>query len=195
VGIRDLTPFLVHTPEPGEWLFAWKTPPKGASIIEVVFDGAPVLPADCPPAVPAGDSSIMLHAFQASTFGEKLRFEPQWFKNTVGYWTIGTDQATWKLSVDQPGTYSVAVLQGYGKDQGGSDAAISLMLGDEVKTSLKFQTIDTEHFQNFRWNHLGTMDIAQAGAYELRIRPTRIAKAALFDVRSIHLVKQAKSPD
>ena len=37
---------IKFTPEPGEWLFAWKAPPKGAAIIEVVFDRAPVLPAD-----------------------------------------------------------------------------------------------------------------------------------------------------
>jgi hypothetical protein len=186
---------VTFTPEPGEWLFSWKAPPKGAPILEVVFDRVPVLPADCPPAVPAGDGSIMLHAFEASTFGEKLRFEPQWFKNTVGYWTVGTDYASWKLRVDQPGTYSVAVLQGCGKDQGGSDAVISIHQSDEVKGTLKFQTIDTGHFQNFRWNHLGIIEIDQSGVFELRILATRIAKNALFDVRSIHLVKQAKKPD
>jgi hypothetical protein len=191
----DLEAELKFLPEPGEWLFSWNELPKGAPIIEVVFDRAPVLLADCLPAVPAGDSSIMLHAFEASTFGEKLRFEPQWFKNTVGYWAVGTDYATWTLTVDQPGTYSVAVLQGCGKDQGGSDAVITLRQGDKVKADLRFQTIDTGHFQNFRWNHLGVVDLAQAGEYELRIDATRIAKAALFDVRAIHLVKQAKSPE
>lgn len=181
-------------PEPAEWIFSWKSAPVSEPVIEVVFDTEPVLPADCAGAVPAGDGSVMLHAYQASTFGEKLRFEPQWYKNTVGYWAVGTDYATWNLKVDQPGDYSVAVLQGCGKGQGGSDAAITLRQGDKVKAELAFQTIDTGHFQNFRWNHLGTISISAAGDYQLRIEARRIAKVALFDVRTIHLVKQAKRP-
>ena len=127
-----------------------------------------------------------------NTFGEKLRFEPQWYKNTVGYWAVASDYATWDLKIQQPGTYTVAVLQGCGKGHGGSDAVISLRQGNDVKAMLPFQTIDTGHFQNFRWNHLGTIDVAEGGTYQLRIGAERIAQNALFDVRAIHLVRQAK---
>lgn len=183
---------LKFWPEPQQWIFSWKTDAAEKSVIEVVFDSKPVLPPDCPRAVPAGDGSVMLQAYQASTFGEKLRFEPQWYKNTVGYWAVPTDYAIWNLTIDQPGTYSVAVLQGCGEGQGGSDAVITLRTGDEVKAELPFKTIDTGHFQNFRWHHLGTIDVSEAGEYELRIDAKRIAKVALFDVRTIHLVRQAK---
>jgi hypothetical protein len=179
-------------PEPQQWIFSWQTAPAESPVIEVVFDSTPLLPADCPAASPAGDGSIMLHAYQASTFGEKLRFEPQWYKNTVGYWTIASDYATWELTIDQPGSYSVAVLQGCGKGQGGSDALITLRQGDQVKAELSFQTIDTGHFQNFRWHHLGAVNLTASGPYQLRLVARRIAKAALFDVRTIHLVRQAK---
>ena len=183
---------LKFVPEPETWVFSWKQVPEESPTIKVVFDQQPVMPADCEKASPAGDGSVMLHAYQASTFGEKLRFEPQWYKNTVGYWTIPTDYATWDLAIDQPGTYSVAALQGCGQGQGGSDALMSLRQGDQVKVELPFKTIDTGHFQNFRWNHLGMITITEAGDYQLRIAPTRIAKGALFDVRMIHLVRQAK---
>ena len=85
----------------------------------------------------------------------------------------------------------MAVLQGCGKGQGGSDAVISLRQDGQVKAELTFQTIDTGHFQNFRWNHLGMIELPAAGTYQLRIDATRIAKVALFDVRTIHLVRQA----
>ena len=183
---------LKFWPEQGEWVFSWKQRPTDADVIEVVFDAPPVLPEDCPQATAAGDGSIRLHAFQARTFGEKLRFEPQWYKNTVGYWTIPTDYATWDFEVDQPGTFSVALLQGCGAGQGGSDALLTLRQADNVATELPFQTIDTGHFQNFRWSHAGHVVIEESGTYELRIQPTRIAKNALFDVRAIHLVRQAK---
>lgn len=186
---------LKFVPEPQEWVFSWKTAPAERPVIEIVFDLPPVLPADCPLAAPAGDGSVMLHAYQASTFGEKLRFEPQWYKNTVGYWAVATDYATWDLTIDQSGTYSVAVLQGCGQGQGGSDATITLEQGTQVKAELPFQTIDTGHFQNFRWNYLGMIEVPDAGKYKLRISPQRIAKVALFDVRMIHLVRQAKTPN
>ena len=178
-------------PEQEEWVFSWKQSPPQAAVIEVVFDRTPVLPSDCPEARPAGDNSIMLHAYQASTFGEKLRFEPQWYKNTVGYWTVASDYATWKLQVTEPGTYSVALLQGCGKGQGGSDAVITLAKDSDVKAELPFKTVETGHFQNFRWNHLGHVELNETGSYLLRLDAKRIAANALFDVRMIHLVRQA----
>ncbi|MCB9949953.1 MAG: hypothetical protein H6824_03115 [Planctomycetaceae bacterium] len=181
-------------PEPNEWIFSWKPQGDEDALLKIRFDTQPLLPVDCPIATPNGDGSVMLHAYQASTFGEKLRFEPQWYKNTVGYWAVATDYATWKLKLDAPGTYSVAVLQGCGSGQGGSDAKLTLSQTDKVEAEVAFQTIDTGHFQNFRWNHLGFVTVTTAGEYELRITPVRIAKGALFDVRTIHLVKQATAP-
>ncbi|MEZ5942577.1 MAG: hypothetical protein R3C18_14380 [Planctomycetaceae bacterium] len=181
-------------PEPSEWVFSWKPQSDEGALLKISFDTEPLLPVDCPVATPNGDGSVMLHAFHASTFGEKLRFEPQWYKNTVGYWAVATDYATWKLKLDAPGTYSVAVLQGCGGGQGGSDAKLTLSQADKVEAEVSFQTIDTGHFQNFRWNHLGFVTVEAAGEYELRIAPVKIAKGALFDVRTIHLVKQASAP-
>lgn len=179
-------------PEPERWDFSWQKPPAGNTRIKVVFETEPKLPAQITPARPAADGSIMLHANQAMTFGDKLRFEPQSFKNTVGYWTVPADYVTWSLKIDEPGDYSVAILQGCGDGQGGSDALLSLRDDDLVVSELPFRPIDTGHFQNFRWNHLGQISVKQSGTYQLRIHPTRIAKAALCDIRSVHLVKQAK---
>ncbi|WP_145384828.1 hypothetical protein [Stieleria neptunia] len=183
---------LGFVPEPDHWRFSWNAAVAAEALIKVEFDGAPLLPDEVSPTEPAGDASVMLHAHHAATFGEKLRFEPQWYKNTVGYWTVAKDYATWELKLDQSGRYSVAVLQGCGEGQGGSDALISIREGASTVAELPFQTIDTGHFQNFRWNHLGDITVTKSGTYQLRIEAKRIAKGALFDVRAIHLVKQAK---
>lgn len=179
-------------PEPDHWVFSWKDSVDPGVMIKVVFDGDPLLPGQCSPAKAAGDGSIMLLAHQATTFGEKLRFEPQWYKNTVGYWTVPTDYATWDLRIDAAGDYSVAVLQGCGQGQGDSDALITIRDAQATVDQLAFQTVDTGHFQNFRWNHLGHVKIDKPGEYQLRINADKISKNALFDVRAIHLVKQAK---
>ena len=198
---------LKIVPEPDVWVFSWKKTPASESVIIVEFDRDPRSDNASMIATSAGDGSVMLHACHARTYGEKLRFEPQWYKNTVGYWTVGDDYVTWTFDIDQAGTFSVAILQGCGRGQGGSDAELTVFQGVE-KTgvekpgaekreaekvdSLSFQTIDTGHFQNFRWNDLGQVTISEPGRYTLRIEPKRIAKAALCDIRMVHLVRQAK---
>ncbi|MCA9056803.1 MAG: hypothetical protein KDA75_23430, partial [Planctomycetaceae bacterium] len=144
---------LKFAPEPNEWVIRWKDVANAGQVIEIMFDAPPLLPQDCPTPAATGDGTLLLHAYQAATHGEKLRFEPQWYKNTVGYWTMPDDYATWKLRLDQPGTYSVAILQGCGNGQGGSDVLLSLRTGDQVTAELPFQIVETGHFQNFRWNH------------------------------------------
>jgi hypothetical protein len=182
---------LKFVPEPREWVFLWKDAPADVSVIEIIFDAEPVLLRDLPAIRSAADGSVLLHAYQATTHGEKLRFEPQSFKNTVGYWTVPTDYATWNVAIEQPGRFAVAVLQGCGQGQSGSDGVISLRRQDNVKAERPFRTLDTGHFQNFRWRHLGEITLADAGEYELRIEAKKIAKNAFCDVRAVHLVRQA----
>ena len=101
--------------------------------------------------------------------------------------------AEWNFVADQPGTFTVAVLQGCGAGQGGSVVVASVRTATDEVDRLSFQTIDTGHFQNFRWNHLGSVTIPAAGSYQLRLTPGKIAKAAVFDVRMVHLVRQARA--
>lgn len=183
---------LQFSPEPQFWRLSWHSAPAAIPVIEVRFDAPPVPATEAPMAAPAGDGSVMLHAHQAETHGEKLRFEPQPHKNTVGYWTVPADHAVWQLKIDQPGTFAVSVLQGCGQGQGGSEALVSLRRGDRIHAKLTFSTIDTGHFQNFRWVDAGTVELADAGDYQLQLDAKRIAGVALFDVRAIHLVRQAK---
>jgi hypothetical protein len=179
-------------PEPTYWVLSWKKPPSTAKLILISFDSSAILPSELAPAVPRGDGTIELHAFQGMTNGEKLRFEPQPHKNTVGYWTIPTDSVSWRFSSKSPGTYSIGLLQGCGEGQGASRASIEIVDANGVVVAQQeFVTIDTGHFQNFRWNHVGHVEIP-SGNLSLRIKPIQIAKGALFDVRTIQLVKQAK---
>ncbi len=183
---------LTLVPEPQHWVISWKKAPgpsaKGTLVL--TFDTPTALPEELSPAVSAADQSITLHAYQATTTGEKVRYEPQPHKNTVGYWVGKEDAASWTIEIAAPGKYSVAVLQGCGKSQGGSEAILQVMQGHEVKAELSFQTVDTGHFQNFQWCHLGYLNLTEAGKQRLIIKPKQIAKAALFDVRSIQLVRQ-----
>lgn len=177
---------IVH-PEPNEWLVRWKPSVTFAKDLVLTFDGPPWLADEIKPIHQAGDGTLTMHACQATTHGEKLRFEPQPHKNTVGYWAVATDFATWKLHVDRPGEFNVGILQGCGQGQGGSEAELIVRSSLGNAATLEFTTVDTGHFQNFIWRDLGKIQMEQAGDYELMIKPTRIAKGALMDVRMLHL--------
>lgn len=180
-------------PEPTLWRVRWKKRPAEASVILFDCDWSPLLASEQEPIAPAGDGSLLLRACQATTHGEKLRYEPQSFKNTVGFWTKADDQASWAIDVARPGCYALAILQGCGKGQGGSDAVLTISPHGQPGISLPFSPLETGHFQNFRWLDLGTVVLETTGLHELRVKPTKIAKAALCDIRAISLVPQAKA--
>ena len=178
------------TPEQTEWLISWKEKPQDADTLVLRFGTSPKLLSETKPIHAQADGSYLLPAHRATVDGEKVRYEPQPYKNTVGYWTGARDQATWNLDVEQPGTFNVAILQGCGKGQGGSQASITMTPegADASEVALDFEVLETGHFQNFQWRQLGTLQL-QDGKYTLTVSPKEIANKALMDVRAIHLVR------
>jgi hypothetical protein len=128
------------------------------------------------------DGTIVLPARTAEVHGVMLRFEPLPHKNTLGFWVNQDDWASWEFTVASPGTFTVEVLQGCGKGQGGSEVEVAV--GGQV---LKFTVEDTGHFQNFKPREIGTVKIDKAGRHTLAIRPRTRAKAAVMDVRQVTL--------
>lgn len=173
--------------EQDHWIVRWTRRPDSASVIALTFDMPPQLLSELEPIKSAGDGSILLPACRAVTTGEKIRYEPQTFKNTVGYWTGKQDRCQWKFDTMRTGTFNVEVLQGCGTGQGGSRAKLSLP-ESESAASLEFDVLETGHFQNFLWRHLGTIDITTSGVHSLKIEPIEIKRAALVDIRAVQLI-------
>ena len=69
------------------------------------------------PFVTPAQGDIRLHAKDARVHGEKLRYEPQPQKNTLGFWTKPEDWADWEFEVKTPGTYEVEVTAGLRQGQ------------------------------------------------------------------------------
>ena len=181
-------------PELDSWIISWKERPAGAEAIALHFDQRPVLASEVRPIIATGDGSLMLPAHRARTSGEKIRYEPQTFKNTVGYWVGKQDSARWEILIVEPGKFNVGILQGCGAGQGGSQASLSLLRkGDDVVTQVDFEVLETGHFQNFQWRHVGVLEVLEPGKYQLQIAPQKIHKAALMDVRAVHLVPVPES--
>lgn len=180
-------PKLIVHPEPNEWSVRWKPDVEFSKAVVLSFDSTPLLAEEVKPIRQASDGTLTLHAHQATTAGELLRFEPQPHKNTVGYWTVPGDSATWKINVNSPAAFNVGILQGCGKGQGGSEAVLVLKSPSGAESTLDFEVEETGHFQNFVWRGLGLIQLDEKGVWDLTVRPRKISKKALMDVRMIHL--------
>lgn len=180
-------------PEPGEWTLEWTQNLPDTKVIELELESAPVS-LEHPPVIAAtADGSIWLAAHQARTGGTRLRYEPQPYKNTVGYWADAGDFAAWDFQIERPGLFAVAILQGCGAGQGGSDAEITVRQENSEVANLAFEVEETGHFQNFRWRTIGHIELKNVGRHELKLAAVKIANAALVDVRAVHLVRQASA--
>jgi hypothetical protein len=128
------------------------------------------------------DGTIVMHARTAEVHGTMLRYEPLPHKTTLGYWVNATDWTSFEFTVSQPGTFTVEVLQGCGKGQGGSEVEVAV--GEQ---KLTFTVEDTGHFQNFKARDIGTVNIDKPGRYSLTVKPLKKAAAAVMDVRQVTL--------
>jgi hypothetical protein len=128
------------------------------------------------------DGTIVLPARTANVHGKQLRFEPLPHKNTLGFWIDAADWASWDFTVTHPGKFRVTVLQGCGKDQGGSEVEIAV--GDQ---RLTFVVEDTGHFQNFKRRDIGSIPIYRARTFSLEVRAKKKAAEAVMDIREIRL--------
>ncbi len=160
-----------------------KAPATGPQVVCVEVKGKPRMAGDPVVGDAAEDGSITLPAHNAVTHGKLLRYEPQPHKNTVGYWADEADWAEWKLRVAKPGRYTVQLLQGCGKGQGGS--AVKVVVAGQT---LDYTVEDTGHFQNFVERPAGTIALDKAGDYTLELRAAKKAKGAVMDVRQVKLV-------
>jgi hypothetical protein len=134
-------------------------------------------------AMPDDTGTVSLHAYQAITVGERLRYEPQPNKNTLGYWTNPEDYPEWLFQVAKPGKYRVVIHQACGKDQDGSSAEVRV--GEET---IRFKVKDTKSFQTFEARRVGTLKIESTEPQSLQIHITRLRKTAAMDLRLVELI-------
>lgn len=177
-------PVIVH-PEIKYWEIRFKGAPVSPNVV-LEFDSYPSTIDEATPTKQAGDGTLTLRCSQGITAGEKLRFEPQPHKNTIGYWAVAADSVSWPVQISRAGAFNVGLLQGAG-EKGGGIARISVSRNGEIVDSFEYQVKVTGHFQNFIWQPAGALTVAQPGEYSIRIEAVKIDTVALMDVRQVHL--------
>jgi arylsulfatase A len=157
------------------------TPPTGAINPTLTTSSAAI---DTGP----GPGAIFLHARDAKVHGQKLRYEPQPHKDTLGFWVVQDDWAEWEFDAPKAGTFTVQLQQGCGKGNGGAE--IEVAVADQ---SLTMKVEETGHFQRFIPRAIGTVTLTQPGKYTLSIKAKTKPHAAVMDLRRVALVAAPNS--
>lgn len=126
-------------------------------------------------------SEITLTAATGTPHGKNLRYEPESYKNVLGYWTELDDWADWDLTIPKDGKYEIEVQCGCGANNGGS--VVRLEVGSE---SLLWTVRETGHFQNMIIENIGSVNL-KAGKCKLAVKPQSKKGAAVMDIRTIVL--------
>ncbi len=145
--------------------------------------GIELIPA--PESEPHGqsiDGLIHLDAKTATTYSEKMRYEPKPEKNCLGFWVDEKDWAEWKFDVSSPGKFQVTLTQGCGNGNGGSEVAV-LIDGQ----TFRFTVEETGGFQNWKERELGVVEFKLEGEHKLAIKPLSKAAKAIMDVQKVVL--------
>jgi arylsulfatase A len=128
-----------------------------------------------------GAGAVMLHARDARVTGTKLRYEKEPHKDTLGVWTHMKDHAEWTFTVPGSGKFVLEVLQACGNKSGGSEVEVAM----QGKT-LKFEVMETGHFQRFVPREIGTV-MLDAGHATLTVRALTKPGVAVMDLRRVVL--------
>jgi hypothetical protein len=174
----------LYIPTAGEVPFMLLTPPTEQALVVREIALIPACEGDTP--VQAADGSLILHAKDATTWAENLRYEPKPEKNCLGFWTDPEDFAEWEFEVSKPGRYRVIVHHGCGGGNHGSEVEVRL-----EGQSLKFTTQDTGGFQNWQPVEVGVIELPRKGRARLSIDPLNKVKSAVLDVQKIELLPVA----
>jgi len=176
----------VQVEKPGTYPFVLYVAATGAEsgfeIHEIAFVPVPEGPAPQQQA----DGTLILEAKAATTWSENMRYEPKPEKNCLGFWTSEDDFAEWSFDVTKPGRYKVAVFQGCGGGNEGSEVAVKL---DDQE--MKFITQDTGGYQSWKEIPVGEIEIKNPGLKRLVIDPVNKVKGAVLDVQKVVLTPTA----
>jgi len=131
--------------------------------------------------------AIRLVASESKTHGTRIRYEPETYKNVVGYWTEVADWVEWEFDSSIDGTFEVQVHCGCGTGNGGSDVDVTVETDGSDPQTLPWKVRTTGHFQNIVIEPVGRVQIRK-GKVRVTVKPKKKSAAAVCDIRQIVLI-------
>jgi hypothetical protein len=133
------------------------------------------------------DSSVILHARNATIHGVKAQYHPEPHVDAVAFWTEPSDWVSWTFNVKTPGRFDVELMEACANGQGGSEVEVSV--GDRTIRSV---IPETGGWQRFQSRVIGEVELSRTGEFRLAIKPLRKAGDAVMDLRQVRLVPKTE---
>jgi alpha-L-fucosidase len=140
-------------------------PDANASVVVLEIEGQPEVLAAAPTLRPAADGSITLHAAEAITHGEQIKFEGGESRDCIGFWLNPDDWVEWQFTVARPGKLEVTAeiaAQGSG--------SFTIDVGGQC---LKGKAPNTGDYGKFEKLVLGTIDLPASGKASLAVKAVK----------------------
>ena len=125
------------------------------------------------------DGTVLLPADLAEIHGGGARVETIGGQPNVGWWTNPDDSISWRFRLSKPGRFDIIASVATPAES----SKFELAAGDQ---RLVAEVSSTGNYQTFKAVRLGTIELKQAGACELSIKPVRNQWQAI-NLRSITL--------
>lgn len=127
------------------------------------------------------DGVVTLSTRDPDIHGRYARYEFGSGKDNIGYWVDPTDFVTWDFVVERGGSFTVQVTYACAKGVGGSEYLVSV-----AGRQLQGRVCDTGSWTKFITESIGTVKLG-AGRYRLTVRPLRIVRGVLMNLKRIVL--------
>ena len=131
----------------------------------------------------AKDGRVLMMAKTATLHGDAIKYEVGEGKDNIGSWTKTEDFASWRLAVEQGGTFAVSLT--WSCTDGSEDGEFVVATGGQELSGTIAATGDWTKFQTIE---LGNVTLA-AGIHELTVKPKAIPKGALMNLKSISIAR------
>lgn len=135
--------------------------------------------ADDPP------GTILLDGKDATLTGGGIRYQPSSDRRCIGFWNGLTNTVGWKVTIPEKRTYRIFVTQSCLDPQAGSEFEVAFA-GQQASGIVK----GSGDWSKFVELDLGPVMVRKPGTYELIIRPTRVPRSTVMNLRSVKLVPE-----
>jgi len=154
-----------------------KAPDPIDTVVVLAIEGEPKVVQ--PATVQAPDRTLTLHARDAFTHGENIRYEQGGGKDNIGFWTDPADWVHWVLRIDHAGKFDVEITYACPNMSAGSEYVVEVA-GQQLSGKVQ----GTGSWTQFQTEKLGTLDLP-AERHTLNVKAKNLVGEGVMNLQSI----------
>lgn len=135
--------------------------------------------------LPGPDGSVQLDPIAAELHGSKIRVEEKHNHSYIAAWDNAKEWVSWPVRFPAKGTYAVSIICS-------AAAARTAFVVELAGRKLDGTAARTPTWYDYQTLNLGTVEVPQAGRFDLAIRARDAARWKALNVRSVKLTRVGK---